>query len=675
MPLHSTGINARVKDVIACLGAALNTLALISNSIETPFLSPIASTIRSLLSAVETIKRNQDDCLHLLEQINDLVYAIIRLHITSETSGELPPRMLYNLGRLTETLHKVHAFVEAQQETNRIKQFFRQVEMSALLKSCYAGLDEALGVFKISAVHLLPDVTAMQQYAQRTHQEVIDLISALSDGESIDGESTLGRVLSSSQNSSTSLSLLPSEPKIFHGRESEVAAIIQSFKQNAPRIAILGAGGMGKTSLARAILHHPDISAQYGEHRFFINGDTASGSIHLAGLVGAHIGLKPGKDLTQSVIQYFFNSEPSLLVLDNLETIWEPRESRAEVEKFLSSLADIDHLALVITMRGAERPANLQWSRPFLAPLKPLPYDAAHQTFVDIADGGHSSDDIDKILKLTDNMPLAIDLIAHLVDCEGLFSVLDRWEIEKTSLMSEGHNKGSNLDLSISLSLESPRLKALPHSRDLLSLLSMLPDGLSDAELLQSKLPIDNILACKASLLRTALAYTDNHKRLKTLVPIREYLQRAHPPNAHLVQSLSKHFYQLLDIYDTFGGTVSSPGIVSQIATNYTNIHNILVKGLDKGNPDLVTAIDSTCHFDRFSSLTAHGHSHLIERIPHVLPHPPNYKLEVQFIARRLIAWRIHPISNTSDLVQQALGYFLHFDDPDLKCALPVYVL
>jgi hypothetical protein len=82
-------------------------------------------------------------------------------------------------------------------------------------------------------------------------------------------------------------------------------------------------------------------------------------------------------------------------------------------------------------MRGAERPANVRWTRPFLEPLKPLDQKAAHQTFIDIVDDIHETQDIDKILLLTDNMPLAIDLIAHLVDSEGISSVLSRWETQR----------------------------------------------------------------------------------------------------------------------------------------------------------------------------------------------------------------------------------------------------
>ncbi|KAJ7907824.1 hypothetical protein B0H13DRAFT_1550716, partial [Mycena leptocephala] len=330
---------------------------------------------------------------------------------------------------------------------------------------------------------------------------------------------------------------LPSEPKIFHGRDSELSNIPQLFSEGTPRIAILGAGGM---CLARAVIHHTEITERYNQHRFFVACDSAATQVELAALIGAHVGLKPGKNLTRPVIQYFSNSSDSLLILDNLETLWEPAESRGKIEEFLSLLTAVDHLALVITMWGAERPAKVAWTRPFLPLLKPLEQAAARQTFIDIADNKHDPKEVDKVLLLTDNMPLAINLIAHLVDSEDCSHVLSHWEEEKTSLISDGYDRTSNLDLSISLSLSSPRLNS--HSKNLLSLLSMLPDGLSDVELVQSKLPLDNILDCKAALIRTTLAYSDEHKRLKVLVPIREHMQKIHPPGDYLIQPLLKHF-------------------------------------------------------------------------------------------------------------------------------------
>jgi hypothetical protein len=203
-------------------------------------------------------------------------------------------------------------------------------------------------------------------------------------------------------------------------------------------------------------------------------------------------------------------------------------------------------------MRGAERPAKFQWTHPFLQPLHPLSDEAAHQTFVDITDNMYANKDIKQHLQLTDNMPLAVDLIGHLVDCEGLASAMARWETEKTSMLSVGHDHRSNLDASISLSLSSPRIT--PDSKKLLSLLPILPNGISDVELVQSNLPISNILNCKDTLLATSLAHLDGRKRLLSLMPVREHIRHFLPPPQICIQSLHCHFYLLLDVYQKMPG-------------------------------------------------------------------------------------------------------------------------
>ncbi|KAJ7902459.1 hypothetical protein B0H13DRAFT_2513217 [Mycena leptocephala] len=487
--------------------------------------------------------------------------------------------MLHHIGKFTETLHKIHTFVEAQQNSSRVKKFFHQSEMTTLLRDCKMGLQQGLDAFQVKTANVLKDITEIQEDAERRHKEVLDMIEALSDTTSSNGASfvwkfhcsienqivtfaQISRVYSSSYNSSNSISMLPSEPKIFHGRESEISDILQVFQQG------------------------------------------------------------------------------------------------------------VDHLALMITMRGAERPAKVAWTRPFLQPLKPLEQDAARQILIDIADGIHDAQEVHKVLALTDNMPLAINLVANLVDSEGCASVLSRWEEEKTSMISDGYDKRSNLDLSISLSLSSPRLNSFPHSKDLLSLLSMLPDGLSDVELMQSMLPIDNILGCKAVLICTALAYNDEHKRLKSLVPIREYMQKIQPPGDHLIQPLLKHFEELLQFFMQYRGTQLSPSTVAQVSSNYLNIQNILQNGLQQGHPDLTTSIYCVCYLNNFSRLIGQGLVPLIDQIHSVLPHPCDHRLEAYFITELLNSWYCHSISNPEALVSKALDHFKHFDDPDLKCRL-----
>jgi hypothetical protein len=113
--------------------------------------------------------------------------------------------------------------------------------------------------------------------------------------------------------------------------------------------------------------------------------------------------------------------------------------------------------------------------------LQPLSDDAALQTFIDITDDLYNSKYIQQLLLFPDNMPLAVNLIAHVVDFEGLSTVLAQWQADKTALLSAGHDRKSNLDASISLSVWSPRVT--PGSKELLSLLSILLDGILDLEL------------------------------------------------------------------------------------------------------------------------------------------------------------------------------------------------
>lgn len=93
-------------------------------------------------------------------------------------------------------------------------------------------------------------------------------------------------IMSHSFHSSTSISMLPSEPKIFRGRESELSGILTLFSQVTPRMAILGAGGMEKTTLARAVVHHAEIIARYEQHWFFVSCGSAATKVELAALIG-----------------------------------------------------------------------------------------------------------------------------------------------------------------------------------------------------------------------------------------------------------------------------------------------------------------------------------------------------------------------------------------------------
>ncbi|KAJ7857928.1 hypothetical protein B0H14DRAFT_3637440, partial [Mycena olivaceomarginata] len=568
----------RLENVAMCLTMTTNTLQIIADSMKTPFLGAIINTTNAVLKNIQTVNKHKEDCVQLLEQIHKLLDAIMVLHI--KAGAELPIEVLDHVGKFTKyfsgpfvtyhtltkgirILHKIYTFVEAQQKGNRVKSFFRQSELGILLKDCQAGLQQSFNFFQIGGPRSLLSIMEMQKDAQKKHQEVLDMIEKLSEATGSERASTMSGHYSWGSNSSTSISMLPPEPKIFHGRESELSDILHLFKNGIPRIAI-----------------------------------------------------------------------------------W----------------------VQVITIRGAEHPAKVQWTRPFLRALQPLDQEAARLMFADIADSRHNVEEVDQILSLTDNMPLAISLLAHLADTEGCSNVLSHWDKERTSLISEGSDKRSNLDLSISLSLSSPRIQLLPQSQELLSLLSMLPDGLADLDLIQSKLPLENILKCKTALKSTALAYSDEHKKLKVLMPIREYLQQCQPPRDNLVQSLLKYFEEMLKFYTEQGGMQSSSSTILRIKSNLTNIQNVLQWGLKQREPILSNSIYCICYLTHFNGLNIQAQTPLFGEAKHILPQLNDHRLKAYFLIESITLLGHDLIPGS--LASQALEHFRYFDDPDLKCRL-----
>ncbi|KAF8132133.1 hypothetical protein K438DRAFT_2130997 [Mycena galopus ATCC 62051] len=637
MPRQPTVAETNLDRITTCLTLTLPLLNELHDAFGPPFVQSIANTIQTLIKLVQ----NKSECAQLMDGMHEVLYAIVKLHMRSEIVGSLLPAELDDIGKFIQTLHKIYTFVEAQQQGNKIKHFFRNNEMNKLRQECHSGLKQAQEVFKIQTqtqtLHVIRD---FKQTANLLHQELIELIENISDTSTVSEKSSVHLGVNELKNSSNSFSMLPSKPKIFHGRENELDHILKLISQPSPRIAILGGGGMGKTSLARAVLHHPDICSKF-EHRFFVSAEAATTSIELAALVGLHVGLNPSKDLTKPVVQYLSRKMPCLLILDNLETVWEPIQSRSGVEEFLSLLTGLEHLALIscftdscqITMRGAERPAKVQWTHPFILPLQPLSNDAARQTFIEITDNSNTIEEIDQLLGFTDNMPLAVDLIAHLVDYEGFSHVLSHWKTEKTSLLSVGFDRQSSLDASISLSLSSPRIT--PESKELLSLLSVLPNGLSEVELVQGNLGIPNILSCKAALQATAMAYQDSKRRLVLLVPIREYLQQFFPPSMSSIQHIREYFYEVLGLFRQHRGEQMKP-VINQISLNLANLQVILHHGLELHTPTLADTVCCTLSLNKFYRFTGQGPCPLLDNIQSILPQLHDHRLETMVLTELL---------------------------------------
>ena len=153
--------------------------------------------------------------------------------------------------------------------------------------------------------------------------------------------------------------ILPFMPYIFVGRDDLLTdGVNYILSTTAAWIAILGYGGMGKTTLALAILHHQEIKAIFGNHSYFVPCDVLKTAQDLVIAVLQILGSKhqENKDYLSGLQTGLLQTGKILLVLDNFETLWAGDASHRDIQQILEIFAGITTMTVIITMRGNSAP-------------------------------------------------------------------------------------------------------------------------------------------------------------------------------------------------------------------------------------------------------------------------------------------------------------------------------
>ena len=209
---------------------------------------------------------------------------------------------------------------------------------------------------------------------------------------------------------------MPLKPEIFHGRDELVEEIAQSLLQHeTPRICILGPGGMGKTSVALAVVELPAIKNRFpGGNIIWVPCIEATSATLLLEILYIQLQVPGDKQVTLEKIISELNApkQPRLILLDNFETPWNASGGHQKVADILRKLAKLSHIAIIVTMRGRHPPHDtIKWQ---LKDIKSTDEAACLRIYRDINPGSENDPDVVRLLATLGYMPFAVKLMAKL---------------------------------------------------------------------------------------------------------------------------------------------------------------------------------------------------------------------------------------------------------------------
>ncbi|GAA5528976.1 tetratricopeptide repeat protein [Herpetosiphon gulosus] len=224
------------------------------------------------------------------------------------------------------------------------------------------------------------------------------------------------------------LQTLPELSKALIGRTHELALLHSLIEQKQQRlVTLLGLGGIGKTTLALAYAHAAQAAFEAVWFVSFVGsaGESLASDHHrISATIATTLGLSQQLHTPQAALLHYLGQRSVLLVLDNLEHL-------VHEAMDLQAILDVcPHVVLLVTSR---EPLNIQAEQRLQ--LHGLALANADQTFATsaqlfLARGTNATRQmladpaslewIDRICRMLDGNPLAIELAARWVHYLGL---------------------------------------------------------------------------------------------------------------------------------------------------------------------------------------------------------------------------------------------------------------
>ncbi|KAF9780540.1 hypothetical protein BJ322DRAFT_1145561, partial [Thelephora terrestris] len=372
--------------------------------------------------------------------------------------------------------------------------------------------------------------------------------------------------------------LPPPAPKAFFGRGALIEEVV-GHAEKLESIALIGAGGIGKTSIALTILEDDRIKARFGDNRRFIRCEQFLASrahflARLSKVIGA--GVDNPEDLVP--LRPFLSSKETLIILDNAESILDPQgPNHKEIYAVVDELCQFKTLCLCITSRMTSVPRYCKRPR-----IPTLSMEAAREIFYGIYGNDERSVIIDNLLQRLDFHALSITLLAtaasdNVWDHDRLAK---EWDEQRAQVLRTDHNE--SLAATIELSLTSPTFRKLgPDAHDLLGVVAFFPQGVGEKNL-EWLFPTT---PSRANIFDKFCALSLTHRSsgfITMLAPIRDYFRPRDPKASPLLCATKDHYFTRLSINPDPSRSLS--GETQWIVLEDVNVEHLL---------DIFTSIDT----------------------------------------------------------------------------------
>ncbi|KAF7355968.1 hypothetical protein MVEN_00926200 [Mycena venus] len=321
----------------------------------------------------------------LQERVHRLALTIIDLVPGGEVSADLQARIkdlhssvhlqsrLPALTSIISTLNKiVKDLADLKQQSRFLLIFFRDINKERV-DSCVARVNEALEQFhvahEIRAEELLHRITSRYSALAKQLDKIEQTVNNINKPHAAPSTATIQE--------------MPTKRKIFYGRDSFVNDITSLLtNEAASRVCITGPGGMGKTSLALAVMESDVVNQIFRkEYRFWVPCVEAKSVDILRRILYTQLRITTESyDTLEPLIRELNASQDRrILLLDNFETAWLSGHDQDKVGDILARLAKLPHITILVTMTSAFPPTDdIEWQH---RELPSLDLDAARTSF------------------------------------------------------------------------------------------------------------------------------------------------------------------------------------------------------------------------------------------------------------------------------------------------------